>query len=77
MEGEHPMAESNGWDEYKRLVLKELEDIKAGMRRMENKVDENCRRVVGLEVKAGVWGLLGGLIPVIIVMGILLVRSGL
>lgn len=56
----------NGWQEYQRLVLYELKahtDTLADF----GKELTNVKVEIGmLKVKAGLWGLLGGLVPVAI-----------
>lgn len=64
------------WKNYQRLVLSELkrhsetmEDIQSHILKMELELEK-------LKIKSGVWGLMGGLIPVIIAIAIeLIVRK--
>ena len=62
--------DTNGWDEWKNHVLAELERLNGHLEKSHEshailleKILEMDSRVKGLEIKAGVWGLLGGLIP--------------
>ena len=66
--------DGNGWDEYRKLVLAELRRIDEGFqherrnRTMTEKVTwERIARlevaIAALKIKAGIWGLAGGLIP--------------
>ena len=51
----------NGWPEWKKLVLSKLDTL--------DRVEENQQiirqDIAGLKVKAGIWGLVAGSIPVI------------
>lgn len=68
--------ESNGWTEYRKLVLKELEDL--NVEAIESRKDNIKIReeIAALKVKAGVWGMMGGAIPVIIGLIIWIIKSG-
>lgn len=68
-------TESNGWHEYKQLVLRELERLtgeirhernnyKQGMNGVYERLIEVEKEVATLKVRCGIWGLMGGLIPV-------------
>ena len=90
------MAENlNGWNEYQRLVLNELnrhnvliEDIKRDMDNRFNKFERQIyekmsnveKEIIGLKIKSGVWGIVGGLIitvPVLIaIMTLFLKMTG-
>tara|TARA_R110002094_G_scaffold104568_1_gene103886 strand:+ start:753 stop:992 length:240 start_codon:yes stop_codon:yes gene_type:complete len=66
----------DGWDEYRRLILSELERLDEAVKD-SNKSDAAAlnkllldviklrEEVVALKVKAGVWGILGGVITTI------------
>jgi len=68
------MSPPNGWDAWGKHVLLELE--------RENGLIEELRKAVAhiqsdvhlLQWKAGVWGLLGGLIPISIIIVLWLVK---
>jgi len=64
---------SDGWNEYRRLILSELERlddsqkesakiIKEALDQLTVKVNKVREDVVALQVKAGVWGILGGVL---------------
>lgn len=79
--------ESNGWNEYQKLVLNELQRLDSNVEKLGERIDQAVRHergnrniienatnaevrrialeVHGLKIKAGVWGLIGGLVPVI------------
>lgn len=60
-----------GWNEYKLLVLDQLEGLKAQVRNLEAKMDAfraddiaNVKvEIALLKQKAGLWGAIAGLIP--------------
>lgn len=71
----------NGWNEWSRHVLAELQRLHGTIENLEDKIEvlkddftknfnEELRKVqvdiAMLQVKSGVWGLVGGLIPVLI-----------
>ena len=62
---------ANGWNEWSRYVLKELESLNDKYERLDAKLDETKLEVVQLQTKAGAWGAIlgalgGGLISLII-----------
>jgi hypothetical protein len=67
---------NNGWGEYRKLVMTEIERLTSEIRHERNNgkqvqqlMWEHMLRiekeVASLKVKCGVWGLVGGLIPVV------------
>lgn len=60
-----------GWNEYKLLVLDQLEGLKGQVRSLEAKVDgfraddiANVKvEIALLKQKAGIWGAIAGLVP--------------
>jgi hypothetical protein len=65
------MADS--WDEYRRLVLSELDRIDnaidsesrtraIAVEAIENKIAHARESIVALQVKAGIWGAIGGIL---------------
>lgn len=59
----HPKG-GNGWQEYQRLVLHELASLRQDISVIA-KDQGNIRVELGmLKVKSGLWGLLGGFVPV-------------
>lgn len=70
------MTDTNGWSEYRKLVMTEIERLASEIRHERNNAktvqrhlwDQMLRiekEVASLKVKCGVWGLIGGLIPVV------------
>ncbi len=58
----------NGWREWSKYVLKELERNNADHDKILAKMTTIEGEIVALKVKAGMWGLMGGAIPVIVAM---------
>ena len=56
---------SNGWNEWSRHVLQELVRLNTEQTRLSERMEKVLVEVAALQVKAGVWGLLGGLIPAV------------
>ena len=63
----------NGWAEWSRFVLKELERLNGCYDDINEKVGLIREEIVALKIKAGVWGLLGGMIPVAITLMIYII----
>ena len=70
---------TNGWTEWGKFVLKELERLNKviadlissynnELKAIRKEMKERDEEIVGLKIKSGVWGLIGGLIPVLIVL---------
>jgi len=64
------VADNNGWDEYKKLILKEIKDLSDKTSRLEKRMDTQMELIstirediAGLKVKSGIWGFIGGGIP--------------
>lgn len=70
---------TNGWPEWSRYVLKELERLNDCYEKLQENYTEFKEDFVALQtefkIKAGVWGLLGGLIPVVIGLGYLILKG--
>ena len=74
----NPSAD-NGWKEYKQLVLSSMTDCKVtGERTYRELVELRVafeKFAAGMKVKASVWGLLGGLIPAIGILLVIVLRG--
>jgi hypothetical protein len=56
----------NGWDRYQNMVLDKLERLEERLDCVDKKVG-NLRVDVGkLNVKSGIWGMIGGTIPLVV-----------
>lgn len=58
--------DGNGWDQWKKLVLSELKDLKSGQAEFRDDVQSLRVDMAVLKTKAGVWGALAGAVPVAI-----------
>ncbi|MBW2559121.1 MAG: hypothetical protein JRD69_09885 [Deltaproteobacteria bacterium] len=62
------------WSSYKRTVLNRLTRIESAQEKFEDRImrelAELHEAVVVLKIKAGVWGLVAGAIPVLIAIGL-------
>ena len=55
--------DTNGWDQYQRLVLSKLDSLEAGMKELQKEQQESAVDIAMLKVKAGAFGVVGGLLP--------------
>ncbi len=60
------MAEDNGWSKYEKMVIDKLDDHDDKFNGIESKLTQIQVDIATLKVKAGIWGGIGGLIPVVI-----------
>ena len=69
----------NGWNVHQKLVLTEISDLKKGQEELKLACQEKLTQILidiaALKVKSGIWGLIGGLIPVGIFVGYMLLRQ--
>jgi len=74
--------ESDSWREWGTYVLKEMKRLNTQIESLDNKVtsikDQQISQlkieIAMLKVKSGVWGLIGGLIPIVIVVALELAK---
>ena len=71
------MTEPNGWTEYRKLVLKELEDlcndikdIRTDMATIAKDQVTIKEEISALKVKSGIWGAISGAVVVLITITI-------
>lgn len=60
--------DGNGWTQYQRLVLSELERLGEGQDKIEAQLAKVEVRIAILQVKSGIWGFLGGAMTVVIMI---------
>ena len=60
------MTETKGWDQYQKLVIDKLGEHDDKFTSIESKLMKIQVDLATLKVKAGVWGGLAGMIPVVI-----------
>lgn len=58
-----PLKGGNGWQEYQRLVLHELKAHTDAIDALEQRNNKQDIQISVLQVKAGLWGALGGFVP--------------
>lgn len=59
-------AASNGWNEWSRHVLMELERLNNCYDGMNKSLGQIKIDIAMLQVKSGIWGAIGGCIPVLV-----------
>ena len=66
----HAMAsvDGNGWSIYEKLVMDKLDEHDARFGNVEEMLTQVRVDIATLKVKAGLWGGIGGLIPVVIAL---------
>ena len=60
------MTETNGWGQYQKLVMDKLGEHDDKFTSIEDKLMKIQVDLATLKVKAGVWGGVAGLIPVVV-----------
>ena len=66
MDDELIMADTNGWNQYQKLVMDKLDEHDGKFSNIENKLTQIQVDIATLKVKAGVWGGIAGLVPVVL-----------
>ena len=66
---------TGNWIEWKQYVLGLLEDHSGRFDKIDGKLDEISKQVWMLKVKAGIWGIIGGAIPIAITLAIIYLRG--
>ncbi len=70
-----PPNDDNGWSAYEKLVMSELKRLREKQDVMSAKLTGLCADVSALKVKAGVWGVLGGMLTGGVALVWMLVRG--
>lgn len=65
----------NSWAEWSKFVLKELERLNSCYKDLDAKVGNIAVDIAMLKVKAGLWGLIGGAIPVLLMVGYIIIKN--
>ncbi len=73
---QYPDDKGNGWKEWSKYVLKELDRLNVNCVEYEKRQRETLVDIAMLKVKAGVWGLIGGMVPVLISLAVMYLRKG-
>jgi len=66
MDDELIMADTNGWNQYQKLVMDKLDEHDEKFTNIESKLTQIQVDIATLKVKAGVWGGIAGLVPVVL-----------
>lgn len=67
--------DDNGWNEWKNLVLSELKQLRDGQKDSVSVTQKLREDIVALKLKAGIWGLIGGSLPVVTLLLIELLKA--
>jgi len=67
----------NGWEEYQKLVLAELERLNSNYEKLDEKVDGLTINNAKLNVKSSTWGAIGSMIPISIIGLCMYIKSKL
>ena len=67
----------NGWNEYATYVLKDLDRLNKWCETLQNETVKQAVQIGQLQVKAGVWGAIGGAIPVVVMLFVLYMKGKL
>lgn len=81
------MTDLNGWGSYERLVLSKLEELSTDIKEINQKIDDEVKdirreqtkqdvAIAMLQVKAGVFGSLAGLVTLAVYIGYTLLGGG-
>jgi hypothetical protein len=65
---------NNGWSEYEKLVLNELERHNNLIEGIRKDVSDIRSEIAMLKVKSGLWGMLGATIPLAMAIGLKLIQ---
>ena len=67
----------NGWNEWSKVVLRKLDDHSAKLEKVGTEIVKMRERLARLEVKSGIWGIVGGAVVLIVALGISWVKGHL
>ena len=70
-----PGDKSNGWPEWGKHVLAELDRLNEWNKSLADTQTKILVQISALRVKAGIWGVIGGAIPVAIGLAIWIIKS--
>jgi hypothetical protein len=58
-------TQNNGWQEWSKHVLLELERLNSCYEKLDGKINTMREDIATLKVKAGLWGAIGAAIPTV------------
>jgi len=62
------MSDKENWTQWSKYVIITIDEIKSDIKSLNNKVENISNDIASLQVKAGFWGALAGMIPVLILI---------
>jgi len=65
---------SKSWNEYRRFVVEKLDAHSINFDEVFKRLNKIEVELAQLKIRAGVWGLLAGAIPVLIMLAIIIIR---
>ena len=60
------MADIDGWSKYEKMVIDKLDEHNNKFNEIESKLTQIQVDIATLKVKAGIWGGIAGLVPVVL-----------
>ena len=66
---------TNGWSKQEKFVLEGMEHLRENQKEIFGKLDTIIVDIATLKVKAGVWGLVGGMISVGVMLIVVIVKG--
>jgi len=66
---------SNGWTEYQRLVMNTLEQHEKKLGEIAEALTDIKVELGMLKVKAGMWGVIGGIVPMAITIALMFLKK--
>jgi len=70
---------TNGWHEWSKHVLKELERLNDSYEKIEDKLNNLCLNYASfkseMKVKSSMWGAVGGIIPIVVLIVVYLITK--
>ncbi len=73
--GDPNLSQANGWSVWGKHVLEELKRLNTAQAQIEKQVTRIHIEIATLKVKSGVWGLVGGAIPVMLGLTYMLLKN--
>lgn len=67
--------DSNGWEQWSKHVLIELKRLDADLKKIDVGIQQINVELAMLKIKAGIWGAMAGMVPVLIAIAVQLITS--
>ncbi len=65
----------NNWNEWRNYILKAIDKSTDNQKEIYKQLDHIRVEIAQLKVKAGIWGLIGGVVPVAVMLGVWILRG--